>query len=143
MKSILYSLLFGSALISCTHKDIQSKHLSTISVVRETETKSIGQPENPNIYTNPNIPTPPPTIRPSSSTRYHIIVSSFGYSEKTKAEKLVAKLKAKNYPASLIFSSQRYRVSIESFPTESEANTARDEYRNITDRQDIWVHKVE
>ena len=34
------------------------------------------------------------------------------------------------------------RVSIESFPTENEANAARDEYRKITDRQDIWVHKV-
>jgi hypothetical protein len=42
----------------------------------------------------------------------------------------------------LISSSQRYRVSIESFPTENEANAARDEYRKITDRQDIWVHKV-
>ena len=57
-------------------------------------------------------------------------------------EQLVEKLKAQDYPATLISSSQRYRVSIESFPTENEANAARDEYRKITDRQDIWVHKV-
>ena len=77
-----------------------------------------------------------------SGTRYHIIVGSFSSAEKKRAEQLVEKLKAQDYPATLISSSQRYRVSIESFPTENEANAARDEYRKITDRQDIWVHKV-
>jgi hypothetical protein len=72
-----------------------------------------------------------------------IILSwSFSSAEKKRAEQLVEKLKAQDYPATLISSSQRYRVSIESFPTENEANAARDEYRKITDRQDIWVHKV-
>ena len=72
-----------------------------------------------------------------------MIVSSFGINEKERAEKLVTQLKVKNYPATLLYSSKRYRVSIESFTSESEANTARDEYRISTDRQDIWVHKVE
>ena len=72
------------------------------------------------------------------------IILSWGVSalQKKTAEQLVEKLKAQDYPATLISSSQRYRVSIESFPTENEANAARDEYRKITDRQDIWVHKV-
>ena len=81
-------------------------------------------------------------VKDLPGTRYHIIVGSFSSAEKKRAEQLVEKLKAQDYPATLISSSQRYRVSIESFPTENEANAARDEYRKITDRQDIWVHKV-
>ena len=87
-----------------------------------------------------NIPEPQ---HPQQGTRYHVIVSSFSVNEKERAEKLVTQLKAKNYPATLLYSSKRYRVSIESFTSENEANTARDKYRTSTDRQDIWIHKVE
>ena len=42
-------------------------------------------------------------------------------------------------------SSARYHIIVasENFATEAEANSARDEYRIATDRQDIWVHKVD
>lgn len=141
MKLVLFFLVLGCFVTGCKNKDLPSKHLSTISVIRETESKP-GSPQPTESPAESPIQQPVTPTPQFSQTRYHVIVSSFGATEKARAEKLVSQLKAKNYPATLIYSSQRYRVSIESFLTESEANTARDEYRTITDRQDIWVHKV-
>lgn len=140
MKFTLLLLILSFLIYGCENKELPAKYLSNISVVRETEGVQITQQSTPT--ESPKEETPTSTVRFSSNARYHIIVGSFGASEKARAEQLVEKLKAQDYPASLINSSQRYRVSIESFSTESEANTARDEYRKITDRQDIWVHKV-
>lgn len=141
MKLVLFFLVLSCFVTGCKNKDLPSKHLSTISVIRETESKPVTPSPTENPAESP-IQQPASPAPQLSQTRYHVIVSSFGATEKARAEKLVSQLKAKNYPATLIYSSQRYRVSIESFLTESEANTARDEYRAITDRQDIWVHKV-
>lgn len=116
------------------------KYLSNISVVRETATS----PKVSVPVTSPeNHPVAIPPKTPQKKLSYHIIVSSFGTAEKAQAEKLVSELKAQNYPATLLYSSQRYRVSIEGFATESEANAARDKYREITNRQDAWVYKLE
>ena len=134
MKFTLLFLLLSFLIYGCKNKELPAKYLSTITVVRETGEEA----------TSPSHATPilPQQANTHSGTRYHIIVGSFSSAEKKRAEQLVEKLKAQDYPATLISSSQRYRVSIESFPTENEANAARDEYRQITDRQDIWVHKV-
>ena len=131
MKFTLLFLLLSFLIYGCKNKELPAKYLSTI---RQTGEEA----------TSPSHATPilPQQANTHSGTRYHIIVGSFSSAEKKRAEQLVEKLKAQDYPATLISSSQRYRVSIESFPTENEANAARDEYRKITDRQDIWVHKV-
>lgn len=142
MKLIPGFLILGCILSGCKNKELPSEYLSTISVVRQAEaTTKNNAPTTPASNTGEIKTTPVPA--PKSSVRYHIIVSSFGATEKARAERLVSQLKAKNYPATLIYSSKRYRVSIESFTSEAEANAARDEYRETTDRQDIWVHKVE
>jgi len=139
MKLAVTFLVLGCFFSGCKHKELSSEYLSNISVIREIES-------TPSQIQAKSIPTEtvplPSSGSPVSQTRYHVIVSSFGANEKARAERLISQLKAKNYPATLIYSSQRYRVSIESFLTEAEANAARDEYRAITDRQDIWVHKV-
>ena len=141
MKLIWSILTSGCCLLGCTNKELPTKYLSTISVVRETENMQQSIPsQTVPIQQAENIPVPQNS---QQGIRYHVIVSSFGINEKERAEKLVTQLKVKNYPATLLYSSKRYRVSIESFTSESEANTARDEYRISTDRQDIWVHKVE
>lgn len=143
MKSTLLFLLLGSLLYGCKNKELPAKYLSTISVVRETEgNRNIQQTEESPISPINAVSIPSRQPDTYGGSRYHIIVGSFSPAEKKRAEQLVEKLKAQDYPATLINSSQRYRVSIESFPTETEANAARDEYRKITDRQDIWVHKV-
>lgn len=148
MKVIQSFVILSCLLYGCKNKELPSEYLSNISVARQTESSTsntiqnqpvaepIAEPVTKQIV--PNQPTPS-----TGKIRYHVIVSSFGGNEKARAEKMISQLKAKNYPATLIYSSQRYRVSIESFATETEANAARDEYRDITDRQDIWVHKVQ
>lgn len=142
MKIILSLLIFCSLFAGCKNTELSPKYLSNITVVRKTGENQNTPKEN--VSTSSGDHTSSAYTRPAAgpSTRYHIIVASFSYSQKAKAERLVKQLQAKNYPATLLNSSQRFRVSIESFATEAEANTARDEYRYITDRQDIWVHKV-
>lgn len=140
MKLILYFSILICFFISCQNKELPTKYLSNISVVRETTTSPkvsipVSTPENHLVAM--------PKKTPQKELNYHVIVSSFGTAEKAQAEKLVSQLKAQNYPATLLYSSQRYRVSIEGFATESEANAARDKYRKITNRQDAWVYKME
>lgn len=153
MKFVSAFLVLGCFITGCADGDLPSKHLSRISVIRESE---LTPADNQTAHTTPKTeiqqpkpqqPAPPPvtSVTPppqQSYSQYHVIVASYSAAEKAKAEKMVAKLKSKNYPATLLYSSQRYRISIESFSSEIEANAARDDYRNITDRQDIWVHKV-
>lgn len=144
MKLVFFLSIISCCIYGCKDKELPGKYLSTVAVVREADKTTAISGSLSNVRTessNPLVPKPD-QITPSGQTRYHIIVASFSNNEKARAEKLVEKLKAENYPATLLSSSQRYRVSIESFPSEQEANTARDEYRAITDRQDIWVHRV-
>lgn len=144
MKLILFLSIISCCIYGCKDKELPGKYLSNIAVVREADkTSTIPAPQNEvRTETNEQLVSKPEQITSPKQIRYHIIVASFNGQEKARAEKLVEKLKAENYPATLLSSSQRYRVSIESFPSEQEANTARDEYRAITDRQDIWVHRV-
>ncbi len=154
MKLVSAFLVLGCFITGCTDNGLSPKHLSRISVIRESELTPADNKKNAPASPKTEIqqpkqqqPTPPaPPTQPAppqqSHVQYHVIVASYSASEKAKAEKMVAKLRAKNYPATLLYSSQRYRISIESFTSEAEANEARDDYRSITDKQDIWVHKV-
>ena len=120
MKFTLLFLLLSFLIYGCKNKELPAKYLSTITVVRETggnhNIRQTGEEA-----TSPSHATPilPQQANTHSGTRYHIIVGSFSSAEKKRAEQLVEKLKAQDYPATLISSSQRYRVSIESFPTEN------------------------
>lgn len=139
MKFILPITIFCLSICGCKNKELPSDYLSNIHVVRPNS-----EMRNTTPSATPARELPAPEASPATApTRsvYHIIVASFSYSEKGRAERLAEKLKEQGYPASVINSAQRYRVSIESFPTETAANAARDEYRRITDRQDIWVLK--
>lgn len=139
MKFILPITIACLAVSGCKNKELPSEYLSRIHVVRESSG-----------MTAPHSPALPPegqtlsVSTPPSQERhpvYHVIVGSFSQAEKVQAERLTEKLKAQGYPASIIHSAQRYRVSIKSFPTASAANAAREEYRALTDREDIWVLK--
>ena len=141
MKFTLLFLLLSFLIYGCKNKELPAKYLSTI-LSNGIEVTSYIPGEGHNLQEHSVVLIRGGRVKDLPGTRYHIIVGSFSSAEKKRAEQLVEKLKAQDYPATLISSSQRYRVSIESFPTENEANAARDEYRKITDRQDIWVHKV-
>ena len=135
MKLIVCLFVFCSLLFGCKNNELPSEHISNISVVREVSSNSNATQINKNsAAVSPSLP---------SKARFHIIVASHSAKEKAKAQALVTKLKAMSYPASMLYSSQRYRVSIECFTSEAEAKIARDEYRKAVDREDIWVHKVE
>ncbi|MDE6451552.1 MAG: SPOR domain-containing protein [Odoribacter sp.] len=140
MRFVLFFLVLSLSSSGCKDKDLSSKHLTRISVVREAESPTPEKESTPTTPSSGNSVSVPVSQQPPA--QYHIIVASFSTQEKARAEKMLSRLKAKNYPATLLYSSNRYRLSIECFSSEAEANAARDEYRTITDRQDIWVHKV-
>ena len=135
----LYMIIPIWLCFSCKDKELPAQYLTTMSVVRESSQPSVAS--KPSSLTK--VQTPPAVVASQAEKKYHIIVGSFALSAKTKAEKLVQQLHTEKYPASLLTSSQRYRVSIESFVSENEANKALDKYRKITNRQDIWVYKSE
>lgn len=141
MKFALSVFVLACLSIGCRDNGLSEKHLTHITVVRNSEKQTViptPQETPAQVQEYPVVSMP----EPESRATYHIIVASYKASDKAKAEKMVARLREKDYPATLLYSSQRYRVSIESFTSEREANSARDEYRQTTDRQDIWVHKV-
>lgn len=136
MKFILYFFLPVCFCTGCKNRELPSQYLSSIPVVREAEI--FHKPVPPREKSKPSSPLP----LPESTAHYHIIVSSFGTNEKAQAEKLTLNLKNRNYPASLLYTSNRYRVSIESFPTQAEAQTAQKKYETLLNRQDLWIHKT-
>lgn len=134
MKKIYLLLLLGLLFANCKDKSISSTDMSQILVVRQAQTT----PATP----KKELPTIAPQIEKQETIHpYHIIVASYAISEKSKAERSVQQLKAENHPATLLFSAKRYRVSIANFATEKESNEALPKYRNITKREDIWIHK--
>lgn len=146
MKLLVLLSIVCFVLCSCQDKKIPEQYLTNVSVVRETEKSDNARKKESPVNTetvNPvNTPDYTQTLSPSKA-QYHIIVASFAYKDRARADKLVKSLKDKNYPAILLNTNKRYRVSIESFSNEAEANAARDEYRTVTDRQDIWILKLD
>ncbi len=147
MKLLANCLIIGCLIIGCNERSLPKEYLSNIHVVRamnkatstpaQKEKKMEQQQEK---RLTKEIQTPQETK--NAGIRFHIIVASFKEGEKTNAEKTVNRLKAENNPASLVYSSQRFRVSIASFPSEAEAIAALEKYRIITKRQDIWILKA-
>lgn len=143
MKFIVLFVVLAFTLTGCKDKNLSQKDLTNIPVIRETGNNN--QPKetivNPVSVPSDNATTYTPPRQNSQSDAYHIIVASFSYAERNRAEKLVKDLREKGYPAKIIDSKKRYRISIESFNNMKQANNVRDEYREITDRQDIWILK--
>lgn len=144
MRLPIVFFILAFAFTGCKNKQLSSDYLTTTSVIRETEEGNKKKTETAPANTVNSIPaqTPVKTYNSQPKTeKYYIIVASWNTSGKARAEKLVRDLKAKGYPAELLSSYNKYRVSIESFTTEAEAYKVRDEYREITDRKDIWILK--
>lgn len=147
MKIVLAILFLSCLFSSCKNKSFSTEQLTKLSVTRQAHKA----PEKEIISTDTNVITSPiqsikreetqPSQKEETTPRFHIIVASYATTEKLEAEKLVQKLKAAHYPASLLFSAQRYRVSIASFNSEKEANLNISKYQEVTKRKDIWIYK--
>lgn len=133
-------LFIGICLLSgCKEKELPGKYLSDIRVIRQANPEKASIAPQPAPEKKTQAPEAKPVI---AQNKFHIIIASFKPADKSKAEKTVAQWKAKQQPASLLSSPERFRLSIKSFPTEEAANAALPEYRTITGREDIWVYKV-
>lgn len=144
MKIVLIFLLLSTLFSACKDKELSGKYLSHLIVVRQPDNKQKivqAQPDTlPQL--SQSAPTPSKITPPVPVTKYHIIVASFKATDKAAAEKLTEQLKAQQHPATLLTSSERFRVSIASFPSEAEANKAREKYCDIMKRTDLWVFKT-
>lgn len=129
-------------LAGCQTKKLDPKQLTNVTVMRNTEGQNTSTPKSnipeENARTNQHI-APKNRRLPDRKSQYYIIVASYPLADRSKAEKLTNGLKDKGYPAEIIEAKGRLRVSIESFSTLEEAQIQRDKYREITDRQDIWI----
>lgn len=144
MLKIFISLLCILFFAGCNSNKLDPKHLTNVTVIRDTE----GQKKN----VTPTKPEENTREKSSQEDRYrpsvrkfpyYIIVASYPLSDRSKAEKLTKGLKDQGYPAQILEAKGRLRVSIENLSTEEEARAQRDKYREITDRQDIWILKTE
>lgn len=146
MKLILTLCFFMWIAAACNYKKPAPEDLTSISVVRDVADPNEARNESAeknNILEEKTI-TPIENTRPQykkQGPQYHIIVASFTHSERDKADKLVKRLKAMDYNAGIIDMKGRLRVSLASYADKQTAETERDKYREITDRQDIWIFK--
>ena len=129
-------------LAGCQTKKMDPKQLTNVTVMRNTEGQNTSTLKNnipeENARANQNI-APKNQRLADRKSQYYIIVASYPLADRPKAEKLTNGLKDKGYPAEIIEAKGRLRVSIERFSTLEEAQIQRDKYREITDRQDIWI----
>lgn len=151
MKIVVSLCMLSVLFTACNKNQMASQYLTPTTVKREVpeapkkETSEVSAQQD----MTPVLQNNKPLVRKSQQPAiedgvYHIIVASYTETEKGKAYKLATDLKTRlGYPASVIDLKGRYRVSIESFTNEKEAEVARDKYREETDRQDLWILKVE
>lgn len=145
MRLFIYIFTLIIIATGCKDKKLSQESLTEVSVIRDAtdpntskEASSVKEKnddrEETENYTRPNYR--------QEKAQFHIIVASFTYAEKNKADKLTQSLKAEGYPAIIMDMKKRYRISIESFDNRQQAMKARDKYREITDRQDIWILEI-
>lgn len=145
MKLLVTLLILIFAVSGCKNNKLSPQYLTNVSVVRETEESNSVQktsPVIPQTTTNINTPVQNSGFSPQENTpssQYHIIVRSYGSSQYANAKEMVRKLKGQGYPAMLINKDKRFRVSIEHFNNKIDADNACEEYRKITENNDIWV----
>lgn len=129
----------------CNRQKMDSKYLTNITVVRDlnkpvpTSVKDTLENKNNRLLQKDSIF---PEIRSPKKGPYYMIVASYTYAERSQAEKSTEKLKAGGYPALLLETGNRLRVSIDNFSTETEANRQRKKYCELMKREDIWIYKM-
>ncbi|MCC8174744.1 MAG: SPOR domain-containing protein [Odoribacter sp.] len=145
-KEWAYSLFAICFLFACTQKDLNPKYLTTIPVERKIDKENTFNNGSLSLEQSEIIPQdtliiPPKDTLKQEDKKYHIIVASFGRSQRRDAETLKNDLLRQGYSATLIEAQGRLRISIESFKTEAQALNKLDYYINETRIPDIWVLK--
>lgn len=146
MRLLFILLISIFVLPGCKDKKISPQYLTNVSVIRETEETNNAQKalvgttsQKPATIISPATDAISEVSGQPSSSQYHIIVRSYNSSKYSEAKEMVRKLKEQGYPAMLVNKDKRFRVSIEHFNNKAEADNACEEYRKITEKNDIWV----
>lgn len=143
----LIGLIGILCMTGCKDNTLPPQHLTNISVARNTEEAAKNTSDNTenttgNTYSNTYINTTAPTLsRPAANTKWYIIVASYRNDERHRAEKLVKGLKAEGYPAQIIETKQRLRISIEHHSSEEKAYERRAEFLKIPGFEGTWILK--
>ncbi|WP_251621179.1 hypothetical protein [Odoribacter lunatus] len=134
--------------ISCKNNPLPPQHLTTIQVARNTEesgktatqTNTTNTTESDSYATSNNS-----SLRNSQSEQgmeWHIIIASYRNNERQRAEKVLKGLKAENYPAQIIDTKGRLRISIEHHFSEAKAYERRAEFLKIPGFEGTWILKM-
>lgn len=142
-KTIFLLGICSCILSSCNRQKLDPRYLTNITVVRDlNKPKTILSKdtlENTPVFQKDSTFSQP---LPARKKPYYIIVGSYSYSERKQAEKFTEKLKTAGYPASLLETEKRLRISIDNFATEQEAVRQLKKYADIIKREDIWIYKM-
>lgn len=141
----IFVLLFSVLLLAgCNKNKLDPKHLTNITVARHVENADNTRKKKTEETVSRNQNFGKESSRSvTGKVYYYIIVASYPLSERNRAEKLNRGLQEKGYSSQIIEAIGRLRVSIEKLESYDEACEQRDRYRDVTDRQDIWILKME
>lgn len=145
----LTGLVLALCMTGCKDNTLPPQHLTNIPVIRNTEeagsktaapnnTDNTSAPHNAATYTS----TVTPTLDKSSQRcKWYIIVASYRNDERRRADKLVKGLKTEGYPAEVIETKGRLRISIEYHFSEEKAYERRAEFLKIPGFEGTWILK--
>lgn len=141
-------LVLALCVAGCKDNALPPQQLTNIPVMRNTEEagKTAAQnnpdntsaPDNAATYTSSVTPT---LDKPSQRCKWYIIVASYRSDEKRRADKLVKGLTAEGYPAEIIETKGRLRISIEYHFSEEKAYERRAEFLKIPGFEGTWILK--
>ncbi len=144
----LTGLVLALCLTGCKDNALPPQQLTHIPVVRNTEeagkttaqnnSDNTSDPHKSATYTGPVTPT---LDNSSQRCKWYIIVASYRSNEKHRADKLVKGLKAEGYPAEVIETKGRLRISIEYHFSEEKAYERRAEFLKIPGFEGTWILK--
>lgn len=144
----LIGLALALCMTGCKDNTLPPQQLTGIPVVRNTEeagkTPAQNNPDNSSesnknaTYTNSVTPT---LDKASQRCKWYIIVASYRSNEKHRANKLVNGLKTEGYPAEIIETKGRLRISIEYHFSEEKAYERRAEFLKIPGFEGTWILK--
>lgn len=143
----LTGLVVVLCMAGCKDNALPTQQLTTIPVVRNTEeagkmaqnnSENTSASNKTTTYTSTTSPT---LNKPSQRCKWYIIVASYRSDERRRAEKLVNGLKAEGYPAEVIETKGRLRISIEYHFSEEKAYERRAEFLKIPGFEGTWILK--
>ncbi len=146
-KTGLTGLILALCMIGCKDNALPTQQLTNIPVVRNTEEAGKTAQNNSDNSSDPNKTTTytssvaPKLEKSSQKCKWYIIVASYRNDEKRRAEKLVKGLKAEGYPAEIIETKGRLRISIEYHFSEEKAYERRAEFLKIQGFEGTWILK--